>query len=461
MRRIVPAILVGLGLGGCHSTPKPLVVSVPPLATLRSYVPADLRIRFSPVPLDKDGRMVFEKAMSVMPRDSGREARYPTMAHIRKNLAACKSDLARWNLALDQTVAATMLPDWSSPLMGDSELDEHAEDPSVAGNQYQSLTSLKLCVQWLAARGYLFAVEGDSRVAEQFEACYRAGSALASGRGPTVDFLVAESIFGSVDSALQTDAFHLPTVDLARILKAIPDEERLSLQFKDVLRAELDNELRVLKSAVVSLLKPGPEGASLSAALEGHPNLFDANETVEIIVKSHLPLLAAVSKPFDQRGDLEPDFKQYAVDLPDFDGQEMSAEQTKSFREKAVKVPNLLGRARALELGTSRLSTDILDGLDRTRADLLATRLLVATELYRRKHGAVPAGIQSLVDDGLLHSVPLDPFDGKPFRFDAKRMVVWSVGEDGQDNGGHDQPGIYQRKAKDIVWALDAHSVGR
>ena len=40
----------------------------------------------------------------------------------------------------------------------------------------------------------------------------------------------------------------------------------------------------------------------------------------------------------------------------------------------------------------------------------------------------------------LSTAVPLDPFDGKSFRYDPKRRVVYSVGKNLVDNGGSAMP---------------------
>jgi hypothetical protein len=61
----------------------------------------------------------------------------------------------------------------------------------------------------------------------------------------------------------------------------------------------------------------------------------------------------------------------------------------------------------------------------------------VAAERYRLRHGRWPEGLAALVPD-FLPAVPLDPFDGQPLRYHrlADGVVIYSVGEDGTDNGG-------------------------
>ncbi len=72
---------------------------------------------------------------------------------------------------------------------------------------------------------------------------------------------------------------------------------------------------------------------------------------------------------------------------------------------------------------------------DRARHD--AGRLAVALARYRLAHGAFPDSLDALAP-GLLPSIPIDPFTGKPFGYchagDSAR--VYSMGPRGLDNGG-------------------------
>jgi hypothetical protein len=61
-------------------------------------------------------------------------------------------------------------------------------------------------------------------------------------------------------------------------------------------------------------------------------------------------------------------------------------------------------------------------------------------ERHRRKYGQAPAKLEQLVPE-FLTAVPVDPFDGKPLRYAVRpdRRVVYSIGKNGQDNGGQEQ----------------------
>ncbi|MCH8514394.1 MAG: type II secretion system protein GspG, partial [Kiritimatiellae bacterium] len=70
-----------------------------------------------------------------------------------------------------------------------------------------------------------------------------------------------------------------------------------------------------------------------------------------------------------------------------------------------------------------------------TLADLHALRLVTALQLYHREHGHLPDTLDALVPD-LLDEVPVDPFDGQPFRYLPAEARIYSIGKNREDNGG-------------------------
>jgi hypothetical protein len=74
----------------------------------------------------------------------------------------------------------------------------------------------------------------------------------------------------------------------------------------------------------------------------------------------------------------------------------------------------------------------------RTHANLRCLLVAVAAERYRRAQGRWLAAPADLVPQ-FVAAVPLDPYDGKPLRIRAlpDGVVVYSIGPDGTDDGGH------------------------
>ena len=80
----------------------------------------------------------------------------------------------------------------------------------------------------------------------------------------------------------------------------------------------------------------------------------------------------------------------------------------------------------------------------------------------------MPSSLQELVP-AYLPRVPIDPFDGKPFRYDPERGILYSVGRDLQDGGGstalpgrmdETDPDLVRWNAKDIVFEIRANTQG-
>jgi hypothetical protein len=78
----------------------------------------------------------------------------------------------------------------------------------------------------------------------------------------------------------------------------------------------------------------------------------------------------------------------------------------------------------------------------RRQAHLDLVRTALAIERHRLATGEMPAELGQLVPD-YLDVVPTDPFDGRPIRYrrTAPGYILYSIMEDGQDNGGrtHDE----------------------
>src|ERR1035441_7349198 len=82
----------------------------------------------------------------------------------------------------------------------------------------------------------------------------------------------------------------------------------------------------------------------------------------------------------------------------------------------------------------------------------------LAVERYRLANGKLPGQLGDLVP-AFLPSVPSDPFDGKPLRYKTltKGYVVYSVGDDREDNGGaeKDSKGISWVPGTDIAFTVE------
>ncbi len=114
----------------------------------------------------------------------------------------------------------------------------------------------------------------------------------------------------------------------------------------------------------------------------------------------------------------------------------------------AIYVPNCIPAARACV---------------RSETQRRLTITAIALERFRLRHGKLPAGLDALVPQ-LLSAVPIDPMRAKPLRYRINTdggFTLYSVGEDGRDDGGDPKSGSVTNKfglweGKDAVWPAAA-----
>jgi len=119
-----------------------------------------------------------------------------------------------------------------------------------------------------------------------------------------------------------------------------------------------------------------------------------------------------------------------------------------------------LGRDRVQSPYSHLVTTIIAPGISRAlqecikaRTELEVGRTGLAVEEWRLRHGRWPDSLEQLVPE-VLDAVPDDPFSDSPIR-SAKTpdgVVVYSVGEDGTDNGGIREEEARKRAGKEGDW---------
>jgi hypothetical protein len=115
------------------------------------------------------------------------------------------------------------------------------------------------------------------------------------------------------------------------------------------------------------------------------------------------------------------------------------AERAARFNEieaRREKLPKWHVLAHVLAPALNRIS--ILES--RAQADMDLARIALAIERYRLAKGELPEQLTDLVP-AYLAEVPTDPFDGQPIRYRPTEpgYVVYSVGDDGNENGGKEK----------------------
>ncbi len=92
----------------------------------------------------------------------------------------------------------------------------------------------------------------------------------------------------------------------------------------------------------------------------------------------------------------------------------------------------------------------------RTLSNLRACHTAIITELYRLEKGSLPETLSDLVPD-YLESIPIDPFDGNDLRYKKKKVgyIIYSVGEDGVDDGGVDKFSVGKHDTYDWPFTVE------
>jgi hypothetical protein len=134
-----------------------------------------------------------------------------------------------------------------------------------------------------------------------------------------------------------------------------------------------------------------------------------------------------------------------AAQLPEKQQQEKLDQIAADLRSQGILV-RLLTPSFARVVETNRR------GAARIRCAVAA----VVAERYRRAHGSWPVSLDQLVADGLLKQVPADPYDGAPLRYRTHddRVVLYSIAQDLEDNGGTFDGKAGTTKGTDIGFTL-------
>ncbi|GHB90441.1 hypothetical protein [Cerasicoccus arenae] len=86
------------------------------------------------------------------------------------------------------------------------------------------------------------------------------------------------------------------------------------------------------------------------------------------------------------------------------------------------------------------------------------TYLYLVIRLYQLEHGTLPPTLDALVP-AYIDAVPLDPFDGKPIRYNPARAIIYSVGNDFIDAGGSSYPSRFDHNAADFIDRYDSNEI--
>jgi hypothetical protein len=197
-------------------------------------------------------------------------------------------------------------------------------------------------------------------------------------------------------------------------------------QMQELLEAEAAEPVLLMaargeRAAMHQLMTAIKAGAVKPSALVGGSGGGD------VVLDSAAPVLARGSHPRMLR--LLNEYVEAAKLPPERQGEAMEAVERK-IKQAKVEYDIMTGLFMPAVLKIGEASR-------RDQAYLRCAIVGVAAERYRQERHDWPAKVDDLVPH-FLKAVPADPYDGQPLRYKrlADGVVVYSVGPDGQDNGG-------------------------
>ncbi len=267
---------------------------------------------------------------------------------------------------------------------------------------------------------------------------------------------------------------------LGRLLKDLPRLDSESNAYSKVLRVDFTRYVQHAAD-VHKLAESWAKIPETNDALLYYPE--DLRRPFKILVD---PLLvAAHPKPFDEIGALNDDIRFKRIfrtncilawsNRNDSVDRECAA-VTQSLREEIKPLMDLVKdeplplskraaeRARAAYLQIENpigriFETSILVHIAsdakvfQCRTEREAGRAIIGLLIFERQKGKLPAKLSDLVEANILDSIPFDLFANAPLSYSRDRRIVWSVGEDGVDDGGEGADGLRWRSG-DAVWKI-------
>jgi len=134
--------------------------------------------------------------------------------------------------------------------------------------------------------------------------------------------------------------------------------------------------------------------------------------------------------------------QQYYIDIEKNNDEEFTGADHKILR--LIK-PNVIGRLSVISY--SMFPTTVHYRVYDLVCQLNATKVVVAIAIYKKENGKYPEKLEDLVPE-CISTLPMDPYNGKPFQYDPTRQIIYSVRENLQDDGGIIPPDDNTRRGR-------------
>lgn len=447
-------------------------------------IPADLRFDFKPIPSDENAIVVWRRAaeLQVPPEDAcwllmkycwTPNAPLPSendltrlQDWLKRNRAALdvfesslKKPKAQWFELDRRAKQPEEMALWNLMHTRLFEAEQMAEQKKFDQAVASLAGSLKL-VQW--------AIEGDPALihylpAERLRQLVQSAMLRLAGR-KDIPLQSLKQLLSSLPAGDHDAALYCKAVDLqfSRYAYYPVDANTLSERWMKVYKGW--SEIAATNAAYKEVM----EGSRLERILldpsliSQHPNPWNQNETIEANIFHFRIAITNVLSPWDRQDRLAERMRMRVAkglivdaepltDLLKDEPFPLSQQAAKKARTAYLAIENPIGRAIESH---PILSESPLDGSEMLvfmfRAELNATRAVLALLIFEKQKGVLPEKLSDLVGERILDQIPIDPFADTPLHYDRNRRIVWSVGLDGyNDNGTTDNQGY-----PDLVWKI-------
>ncbi len=149
------------------------------------------------------------------------------------------------------------------------------------------------------------------------------------------------------------------------------------------------------------------------------------------------------------------DTSRYFRSLLALDGVPYAVRIEKLLAVKAPSGSDPLSRVVTASMQVYRLEA-AARSTSRATASLRADHCLLALRRWQSSHRGSPKDLSSVARGAVLKSVPIDPYDGKPFKMAVVdgQPIIYSVGRDGKDDGGLVDSDRDQKPSGDLIYRL-------
>ncbi|MGV3614939.1 MAG: hypothetical protein ACO1SV_06350 [Fimbriimonas sp.] len=272
---------------------------------------------------------------------------------------------------------------------------------------------------------------------------------LRATEDSTISGLVATAMDAILHAAVREALPHLGEAELRALAEALPKGSDLDAPLERAMRMEFQTYLLpMLPDPLAWSRREAPNEdphrslAALFSGVDEEPSdalgNYDAIQTardVSRVAGTSLKNVGRRRPDWDLSGEKHADG--LIRSLPEDHSAGTSGVERKLkgwvYRWELTRVPNSAGRRL---LGLAFSSTLSPTSLSR-QASIESIHALIALRRYQVRKGTTAPTLDAVVREGLLPALPIDPFSRGSLRYDPAKKRIWSLGNNGVDDGGN------------------------